>query len=89
MQSKKFGILSVVIGFCSIYIPFFNLITAILAIVFGVKAKKTEGVNLGIIGIVLGTMSLIINLMSFVLSMSLLIFSIVGNLICVLVPMLI
>lgn len=87
MQSKKFGILSVVIGFCSIYIPFFNLVTAILAIVFGVKAKKTEGVNLGIIGIVLGTMSLIINFMSFVLSMSLLIFSIVGNLICVLVPM--
>lgn len=89
MQSKKFGILSVVIGFCSIYIPFFNLVTAILAIVFGAKAKKTEGVNLGIIGIVLGTMSLIINFMSFVLSMSLIIFSIVGNLICVLVPMLI
>lgn len=87
MKNKKIGIISLILGFCSLYIPFFNLVTAILAIVFGAKAKKTEGKNLGIIGIVLGSMSLAINLISLVLSMSLLIFSIVGNLICVLVPM--
>lgn len=77
MESRKKGIVALVLGFCSLYVPFFNLFTAGLAIAFGIKSKKTKGSNLGLIGLVLGICSLIINLTSFILSILITVITIV------------
>ena len=68
MGNRKSGIASLVLGFCAMYIPFANIITAILAIVFGSKAKNTDGKNLGFIGKLLGILSLIAIALSTIIS---------------------
>ena len=72
MNNRKIGIASLILGFCSMYIPCCNVVTAILAIVFGSKAKKTPGENLGTIGKLLG----IFTLVSIVVSTIIIIFTI-------------
>ena len=54
VKSKKMGLLSVIFGFASLFIPLLNKVTAVLAIVFGIKAKNTKGEDLGYIGIIAG-----------------------------------
>ena len=52
-SKKKFATASVVLGFCSLFIPFLNVITATLAIIFGALGKKHD---LGVVGLVSGIM---------------------------------
>ena len=52
-SKKKFAVAAVVLGFCSLFIPFLNLITATLAIIFGAIGKKHD---LGVVGLVSGIM---------------------------------
>lgn len=64
MNSRKYGILSLVLGFCSLYLPVMSLLNAGLSIAFGFKARKTKGQNLGIIGMVLGFSCIALNIIS-------------------------
>lgn len=50
-KSRKFGIASLVLGMCALFIPILNTVTSILAIVFGAKGRKSD---LGIVGLVAG-----------------------------------
>lgn len=63
-NSRKFGIASLVLGMCALFIPFLNTVTAVLAIVFGAKGRKSD---LGIVGLVAGIIyivnSIIVTLM--------------------------
>lgn len=50
-DKKGFATAAMILGFCSLFVPFFNSITAVLAIVFGALGRKHD---LGIIGLVVG-----------------------------------
>lgn len=50
-DNKGFATAAMILGFCSLFVPFFNSITAVLAIVFGALGRKHD---LGIIGLVVG-----------------------------------
>ena len=50
-SKKKFATASVVLGFCSLFIPILNIVTAVLAIIFGAIGKKHD---LGVVGLVAG-----------------------------------
>lgn len=84
-KSRKKGILSLVLGFCSLYLPFFNLLNAGLAIAFGIRARKTAGSNLGLIGIILGASTFMLQVTSIIISTSIIIFSVLGYFIALVV----
>ena len=66
-EGKLMGVLSAVFGFAGLYIPLFNTVAAVLAIVFGFMARKTKGEDLGIIGIILGFLYFIVQAVSIVM----------------------
>lgn len=59
--NNNYGLASMILGICSIVVPFFGIVCGILAVVFATKQNKIEktgmataGLITGIIGIVLG-----------------------------------
>lgn len=51
-KSKKgFATAAMILGFCAMFIPILNIVTAILAIVFGIIGRKHD---LGVVGLVAG-----------------------------------
>lgn len=49
--NRSFAVASLVLGMCALFIPILNMVTAILAIVFGAIGRKHD---LGIVGMVAG-----------------------------------
>lgn len=50
-RTKGFATAAMILGFCGLFLPFFNIITSILAIVFGILGRKHD---LGVVGLVSG-----------------------------------
>lgn len=55
-ENKGKGLFALIAGFSSLYIPAFNTIFAILAIIFGAMSRKTKSKTLGTVGMVAGIM---------------------------------
>ena len=67
--SKGKALFSLIAGFCCMYVPFGNMILAVLAIVFGALSRKSKHSDLATIGLVLGIMFFIRQLLSSIIAM--------------------
>lgn len=58
-KSNSFAIVSMILGICSLIIPFLGLILGVLAIIFSVKQSKIEKNGMSTAGLILGIIGII------------------------------